>query len=171
MALPQVEFLDIKNHPPLPGTETECACMLSQVWLFATPWTAATRLLCPWDSPGKNTTVGCHFLLQGIFLTQMSNCISFISCVGRHSLPLSNLGSPYKWRSHNKRVTSILFSELLLYRLFLNNNQLRIICMPKRHIWRGGGMSCSLSHSSPTCIPHSQTLCSPPFPALDSWRA
>ena len=31
------------------------------------------RLLCPWDSPGKNTGVGCHFLLQGIFLTQESN--------------------------------------------------------------------------------------------------
>ena len=29
-----------------------------------------TRLLCPWDSPGKNTGVGCHFLLQGVFLTQ-----------------------------------------------------------------------------------------------------
>ena len=29
-----------------------------------------TRLICPWDSPGKNTRVGCHFLLQGIFLTQ-----------------------------------------------------------------------------------------------------
>ena len=24
-----------------------------------------TRLLCPWDSPGKNTGVGCHALLQG----------------------------------------------------------------------------------------------------------
>ena len=23
-----------------------------------------TRLCCPWDSPGKNTGVGCHFLLQ-----------------------------------------------------------------------------------------------------------
>ena len=23
--------------------------------------------LCPWDSPGKNTEVGCHFLLQGNF--------------------------------------------------------------------------------------------------------
>ena len=31
------------------------------------------RLLCPWDFPGKNTEVGCHFLLQGIFLTQGSN--------------------------------------------------------------------------------------------------
>ena len=31
------------------------------------------RLLCPWDLPGKNTGVGCHSLLQGIFLTQGSN--------------------------------------------------------------------------------------------------
>ena len=29
--------------------------------------------LCPWDFPGKNTRAGCHFLLQGIFLTQRSN--------------------------------------------------------------------------------------------------
>ena len=27
-------------------------------------------LFCPWDSPGKNTGVGCHFLLHGIFMTQ-----------------------------------------------------------------------------------------------------
>ena len=31
-----------------------------------------TRLFCPWNSPGKNTGVGCHFLLQRIFLTQGS---------------------------------------------------------------------------------------------------
>ena len=28
------------------------------------PWTVATRLLCPWISPGKNTEVGSHSLLQ-----------------------------------------------------------------------------------------------------------
>ena len=32
-----------------------------------------TRLLCPWDSPGKNTGVGCQALLQGIFPMQGSN--------------------------------------------------------------------------------------------------
>ena len=32
-----------------------------------------TRLLCPWDSSGKNTRVGCQTLLQGIFLTQGLN--------------------------------------------------------------------------------------------------
>ena len=31
------------------------------------------RLLCPWDSLGKNTAVGCHFLLQETFLTEESN--------------------------------------------------------------------------------------------------
>ena len=47
---------------------------LSRAWLFATPWiVACTKLLCPWDFQGKNTGVGCHFLLQGTFLTQGSN--------------------------------------------------------------------------------------------------
>ena len=51
-------------------------CMLScfsHVQLFAILWTIAARLLCPWDSPDKNTGVGCHAILQGIFLTQRSN--------------------------------------------------------------------------------------------------
>ena len=37
------------------------------------------RLLCPWDSPGKNTGMGCHSLLQRIFPTQGSNPVSFIA--------------------------------------------------------------------------------------------
>ena len=37
----------------------------SHVRLCVTPWTAAHwGYPCPWDSPGKNTGVGCHFLLQ-----------------------------------------------------------------------------------------------------------
>ena len=36
----------------------------SRVRLCATPSTAAHQSPCPWDSPGKNTGVGCHFLLQ-----------------------------------------------------------------------------------------------------------
>ena len=52
--------------------------------------------LCPWDSPGKNTGMGCHFLLQGIFLTQeLSPCVLHWQV---DSLPLS-LGSP-KLKSH-----------------------------------------------------------------------
>ena len=40
---------------------------------FATPWAVAPRLLCPWGFPGKTTGVGCHFLLQGIFVTSWLN--------------------------------------------------------------------------------------------------
>ena len=47
--------------------------LLGRVWLFATPWTVATRLLSPWNFPGKSTGMGCHFLLQGIFPTQGLN--------------------------------------------------------------------------------------------------
>ena len=67
-----------------------CGQSLSPVGLFVTLW--ATRLLCLWDSPGKNTGVGCHFLLQGIFPTQGSN-LHLLHCQA-DSLPLSHLGSP-----------------------------------------------------------------------------
>ena len=52
----------------------------------------STRLLCPWDVPSKNTGVGCHLLLRGIFLTQELN-----SCLlhwQEDSLLLSHQGSP-----------------------------------------------------------------------------
>ena len=46
-------------------------------WCFsptlATPWTVARQAPLSMDFPGKNTSVGCHFLLQGIFLTQELN--------------------------------------------------------------------------------------------------
>ena len=45
-----------------------------------------TRLLCPWNFPLKNTGVGCHILLQGIFLTLGSNLCLCITWVGRQIL-------------------------------------------------------------------------------------
>ena len=45
----------------------------------------------PWDSPGKNTGVGCRFLLQGIFLTQESN-LGLLQCRQIHSLSHRNCG-------------------------------------------------------------------------------
>ena len=49
------------------------AYVISCVLLFATPWAAAHEAPLSWDSPGKNAGVSCHFLLQGIFLTQGLN--------------------------------------------------------------------------------------------------
>ena len=46
---------------------------LSHGWLFQFHSLQPTRLLCPWDFPGKNSGAGCHFLLQGIFWTWGSN--------------------------------------------------------------------------------------------------
>ena len=46
-----------------------------------------TRLLCPWNSPGKDAGVGCHFLLQGIFPTQGSDL--YLLHWQEDSLPLS----------------------------------------------------------------------------------
>ena len=48
------------------------------------------RLLCPWDFPGKNTGVGCYFLLQGFFPTQGLN--SSLLHWQEDSLPPTHLG-------------------------------------------------------------------------------
>ena len=54
------------------------------------------RLLCPWDSPGKNTEIGYHALLQQIFPTQGSN--PHLLCLPHWqagSLPLAPHGKSY----------------------------------------------------------------------------
>ena len=57
---------------------------------LVSPWTVVHgRLLCQWDSPRKNTAVGCHFLLQGIFPTQgpgFWHCRQTLYCLS-HQLP------------------------------------------------------------------------------------
>ena len=73
-----------------------CTCACSVVSDSLRPHgLCSSRLLCPWDSPGKNTGVGCHFLLQGVFLTQGSN-LRFLYLLHwqADSLPLSHPGSP-----------------------------------------------------------------------------
>ena len=70
-----------------------CLCSLVSDCLQP-PGLEPARLLCPWDSPGKNTGVDCHSLLQGIFPTQ--GLKSHLLCL-RHwqagSLPLRHLES------------------------------------------------------------------------------
>ena len=60
-----------------------------------------TRLPCPWDSPGKNTGVGCHALLQEIFLTQglNLNLLCFLHWQVS-SLSLQPPGKPIQHSSH-----------------------------------------------------------------------
>ena len=81
------------SHPRVSQTAgrffTVWASRFSSVWLFVNYEWHPAHLLCPWDSPGKNTGLGSHFLLQGIFPTQESN-LSFLSLwhCGVGSLPL-----------------------------------------------------------------------------------
>ena len=49
---------DVNSFPT--GFTLFCAC-----GLVVTLWTVAQQGPCPWDSPGKNTGVDCHFLFQG----------------------------------------------------------------------------------------------------------
>ena len=54
--------------------KNNCILYLFYDVLFFHKWgLKPTRLLCPWNSPGKNTGVGSLSLLLGIFLTQALN--------------------------------------------------------------------------------------------------
>ena len=69
------------------------------VQLHETLRTRAPGLLCPWDSPGKNIGVGCHALLQGIFLTQGLNWhLLHILHWQAGSLPLASPGKLHIFR-------------------------------------------------------------------------
>ena len=79
------------------------------------------RLLCPWDSPGKNTRVGCYFLLQGIFQTQGSNPRLLHWQVD--SLPLRHQRSPFTGILIYENLSKCTFlntSSSLYYQLFIS---------------------------------------------------
>ena len=75
------------------------AFMLSSSVVSDSLWPSGlqpSRLLCPWGSSGKNTGVGCHALLQGIFLTQGLNLRLFrLLHWQAGSLSLVPLGEPF----------------------------------------------------------------------------
>ena len=81
-----------------------CAQSLGRVH-STTPGLWPTRLLCPWYFSGKNTGVGCHFLFQGIFLTQeLNQCPLHLLHWQMDSLPQSHLGSPYEQIIQSKNI-------------------------------------------------------------------
>ena len=70
------------------------------------------RLFCPWDFPGKNTGVGCHFLLQGIFPTQGLN-LRLLHWQA-DSLPLSHQGNPQRSYKNSKGTRMPSFPDVPL---------------------------------------------------------
>ena len=99
-----------------------CVCThaqsLSHVQLSATPWTAALQAPLSIDFPGKNTGVGCHFLLQGIFLIQGSN--PYLLHLLHWQVDSLPLGSPSGKLRKGKEIFLCLplFSCLQLKRIF-----------------------------------------------------
>ena len=71
--LPTLRADFLPSEPPGKPIHTVVVQSLSHVRLLQSHGLQPTRLLCPWDFPGKNTGLGCHFLLQEIFPTQGSN--------------------------------------------------------------------------------------------------
>ena len=90
---PLWQFLPRSNEKSSDTVSCPVLCPVASVvsnslWLHGLQ---PTRLLCPWDSPGTNTAVGCHALLQGIFLSLGSN--PHLLCLlhwQEDSLPLSH---------------------------------------------------------------------------------
>ena len=76
---------------------------LSYVWLFATYGLQPARLLRPWDFPGKNTEMGCHFLFQRIYPIQGLN--SGLPHFRQTLHPLRHKGIPdWRWQSQRQRL-------------------------------------------------------------------
>ena len=78
------------------------------------------RLLCPWDFPGKNTGVGCHALLQGIFPTQGSNlgllyCRQTLYCLSHQGSLCFSFSSILKYIQCSPSV--ILLNSPVIYLL------------------------------------------------------
>ena len=84
---------ELRSHRPW---ESEKVKLLSRVRLCDPMNCKPTRLLGPWNFPGKGTGVDCHFLLQGIFPTQGSNS-GLLHC--RQSL--YHLSHPWKLTTLN----------------------------------------------------------------------
>ena len=83
--------------PLPPSSPVHMCCCFGRVQFFATHGLQPTRLLCPWDSPGRNTGVGCHVLLQGSSQPGDQTCICLCLLHCRSILyPLSHRGSPAK---------------------------------------------------------------------------
>ena len=87
-----------------PASSHLLSCVLShfnRVWLSMTLWTIPTRILYPLESPGKNTGVDFHDLLQGIFPTQGSNlcllCLLHWQVGSSLLVPLGKPFTPPSW--------------------------------------------------------------------------
>ena len=78
--------------------------------------------LCPWSYPGKNTRVGYHSLLQGIFLTQVSN-LSLLHCrqiflPSEQPVKPFSLVKTFMFHRENNLIYALLYSKKIFNLMF-----------------------------------------------------
>ena len=78
MQIKREKSLGQRSHTQMPMCVLSC---FSRVQFFATLWTVTRQAPLSWDSPGKNTGVGYHALLQGIFPTLRSSRHLHLLCL------------------------------------------------------------------------------------------
>ena len=106
----------------LHSLDSPCVCVCAHLCLTLWPMDCSLPgSFVHGVSHGKNTGVGCCFLLQGIFLTKDRTCVS---CIGRRIL--------YHWATREAQTVSGGRSEFLSESFGLDCFQLEIIFMPKR---------------------------------------
>ena len=76
--------------------EILCACVLSCIWLFVICGTIAHQAPLSMDFLGKNTGVGCHFLLQRSSWPRDRTHISYVSCIAGRFLTSWAIGEAYE---------------------------------------------------------------------------
>ena len=103
------------------------------------PWTVATRLLCPWNFPGKNIGVGSHSLLQGIFPIQGLNP-SPLHCSQILYL-LSHKGPPVFYTWHN------CLEGHPKYCMYQNHSFSLLSSIPWKSFWKENKHSFPNNHS------------------------
>ena len=82
-----------------------------------------TRLLCPWDSPGKNTGVGCHFLLQCMKMkseSEVAQSCLILSNLMDCSLPGSSVHGIFQARGLEWGAIAFSNNKLTAYHLCLS---------------------------------------------------
>ena len=123
-----------------------------------------TRFLCPWDFPGKNTGVGCHFFLQEIFPTQglnpdLPHCRQMFYHLSQQGRPTSVYDT---WNPHCECVLSH-FSRVQLFATLSTTAHQAPLSMEfsRQEYWSGS--PCPLPGNLPD---PGIKLSSPPSPVL-----
>ena len=115
-----------------------CVCVqsLSHVQIFMAYELQPIRFLCPWNFPGRNTGVGCHFILPGDFPTQGLNLhLLHLLCWQVDSLQLAlpvkpNMTQPfYIWKLLPKSNENVLTRRSVLK----YSTQVFLIAKPRNH--------------------------------------